>query len=281
MINVLTVHWKSDMWIDIQLKYLKMNIDEPFRVYSYLNYISTDHSDKFFYSSVEPITSHARKLNLLAEQVASHHDTKETDILIFLDGDAFPIKQLMPFIYQKLEQYPLIAVQRLENNDVQPHPSFCATTVGFWQTIKGDWNAGYKWKSQGAWVTDVGGNLLQLLNENKENWHPLLRSNTKNYHPLFFGIYDDLIYHHGAGFREKVSKADDIKGKLKFQKLSLWFSNLINYLPKNNKYTFFLIHHLDPMRRIKRKTDLNNLITGEKIYQSIQENPLFYEQLIN
>ena len=36
MINVVTVHWKSDKWIDPQLAYLDRNIDEPYRVYAAL-----------------------------------------------------------------------------------------------------------------------------------------------------------------------------------------------------------------------------------------------------
>ena len=61
----------------------------------------------------------------------------------------------------------LLAVKRLENNgDIQPHSLFCATTVGFWRQINGDWNYGYEWlNNQNRHVTDVGGNLLKILND--------------------------------------------------------------------------------------------------------------------
>ena len=32
-------------------------------------------------------------------------------------------------------------------------------------------------------------------------WRPLLRSNGTDLDPLYFGIYGDVVYHHGAGFR--------------------------------------------------------------------------------
>ena len=280
MINILTVHWKSDQWIDVQLQYLNMYVDKQFRVYAYLNYLPEDHSKKFYYSSSEPIKSHPKKLNILSEKVCSLPDIKDEDILIFLDGDAFPVKELMPFIHEKLSQFPLIAVQRRENNgDIQPHPLFCATTVKFWQKIQGNWNSGYKWKnSNGELVSDVGGNLLKILQDNQVNWHPLLRSNVKNYHPVFFGIYDNIIYHHGAGFREKRTRLDDSLYKIN-TKFNLYFSNLINKFPKN-KFTFFFIYHLDPIRKIKRKIEQKNSVKSQKIYEEIINDPLFFEKLI-
>ena len=67
MIHIATVHWQDDRWIDIQLKYLNNNITHPFKVYAFLNGLERDHRSKFFYSSSEPIQSHAIKLNLLAD----------------------------------------------------------------------------------------------------------------------------------------------------------------------------------------------------------------------
>jgi hypothetical protein len=50
-------------------------------------------------------------------------------------------------------------------------------------------------------VSDVGGNLLRELELTKTPWVEVLRSNRKNLDPIFFGIYGDIVYHHGAGFR--------------------------------------------------------------------------------
>jgi len=179
-------------------------------VYAFLNGIPEAHRGKFFYSSTEPIREHAVKLNLLAEVIRAH-STDDNDRILFLDGDAFPIGDLAPLLAEKLASHPLAAVQRLENNgDRQPHPCFCVTTVGFWKSIGGDWKEGFSWNDRaGKPVTDVGGNLLGILEQRKIEWAPLVRSNRRNLHPLLFGIYGGTIYHHGAGFRdEKVSRAD-------------------------------------------------------------------------
>jgi hypothetical protein len=209
MIHIATVHWQNELWIDIQQSYLKRHVPEAFRVYAFLNGIPETHRPKFHYSSVEPIRDHATKLNLLAHVIQSSADDR--DILIFIDGDAFPIADMMPALRARLEAEPLVAVQRLENNgDRQPHPCFCATTVGFWKSIAGDWREGYAWLDRsGNPTTDVGGNLLGILERGKIAWTPLLRTNRKNLHPVWFGVYGDMVYHHGAGFRtDKLSRAD-------------------------------------------------------------------------
>jgi hypothetical protein len=131
MIHIATVHWKTEKWIDVQRYYLQKHIQSPFRVYAWLNDLPSKYRNAFFYTCTESVTSHASKLNILADIIcfAAH---EEDDIIIFLDGDAFPINDIEPLITQKLDTYRLIAIQRIENNgDIQPHPSFCVTTAKF------------------------------------------------------------------------------------------------------------------------------------------------------
>jgi len=33
----------------------------------------------------------------------------------------------------------------------------------------------------------------------------------RNLHPVLFGVYDDVIYHHGAGFRRTLTRLDMIE----------------------------------------------------------------------
>ena len=132
MLHIATVHWKDDRWVDIQLKYLRLHISREFKVYAFLNHLPQTHRSKYFYSSTEPIHSHAVKLNVLAD-IAAFNATSPDDWLMFIDGDAFPVGDVVSFACTMFNKsYPLIAIQRRENNgDVQPHPSFCLTTVGF------------------------------------------------------------------------------------------------------------------------------------------------------
>lgn len=210
MIFVLTVHWKDPKWISIQDEYLKRYLKEPYKKIGCLNYIDNEYRKYFYATKDNEIESHAIKLNLLAD-MAIEDSTSEDDILIFLDGDAFPISDLSPLIEEiRRDDYRLAAVQRLENNgDIQPHPCFCLTTVNCWKSIGGDWEAGYTWRNrEGNEVTDVGGNLMQKLDAGGVGWKRLLRSNRYNHHPLWYGVYGGLVYHHGAGFRIPISRLD-------------------------------------------------------------------------
>ncbi|HEY9509514.1 MAG TPA: hypothetical protein VIV82_06590 [Verrucomicrobiae bacterium] len=266
MIHIATVHFQSDQWIQTQLAYLRKHIASPFRVYAWLNDVPAVPPGTFHYSCSEPVTAHAVKLNLLADLIY-FDSNREDDILIFLDGDAFPVGDIGPFLREKLKTHKLIAIQRLENNgDFQPHPCFCATTVGFWRSIKGDWKEGYEWQTKtGKRETDVGGNLLKLLLDNKVDWYPLLRTQSLTPHPVFFGIYADLIYHHGAGFRSKdaVSRFDMINAKItiadKAFKIFPW------------RYKRVL------RRRLRKRISGENNLVSEGIFKKIQDDPRYFE----
>lgn len=259
MIHVLTVHWEDERWIDIQLRYLNATIDEPFRVYAFLNGIRDEHRAKFFYSSTEPIRSHPVKLDLLADVVTAQ--SAPDDWLIFIDGDAFPIADVVPFGREKLREFPLAAIQRKENaGDRQPHPSFCLTTVGFWTSIGGNWGQERGWTNErGEMVHDVGGNLLAILEERATRWYPMLRSNTFDVHPVFFGVYDSLVYHHGAGFRHAWTRADTALAAERYG--LLW-----SVLP-------------DRMRAlVTRRAARRNERNGVEIFRELSKNREFYRR---
>jgi hypothetical protein len=103
-----------------------------------------------------------------------------------------------------------VAVRRDENlGDVQPHPSFCATRAATWADLGGDWSNGASWtNAKGHEISDVGGNLRWQLEAAGLEWTPLLRSNRRNLHPIWFALYADIVYHHGAGFRRMISRHD-------------------------------------------------------------------------
>ena len=281
MIHIATVHWKDDRWIDIQLKYLRKNIGSPFRVYAFLNNLPEDHSKKYFYSSTEPVKQHAVKLNILADIISFASDS-DSDIMMFLDGDAFPIKPMDSFLTGNVNKHKLIAVQRLENNgDFQPHPSFCATTIKLWKAVKGDWKKGYEWETpQGEKTTDVGGNLLKALQERNIDWYPLLRTNRQNeYHPLFFGIYDDVIYHHGAGFRKGGFSRSDRHEWKKKTAAGILKSAFFNRLPGKRLFSAFVSGN-KPTRKYRRKIREINRIGDEQIYKLILEDEFFYKRFM-
>lgn len=263
MIHIATVHFKSDRWIGIQQKFLQKHLRSPYRIYAWLNDVPTYPADAFYYVCTEAVGPHAIKLNLLAHLI-QFAAASDDDLLIFMDGDAFPVGDIESLLREKLERHKLIAVQRLENNgDCQPHPCFCVTTVGFWRQIHGDWNEGFKWQGKtGKWVTDVGGNLLQIVQKQNVDWLPLRRTGGITEHGVLFGFYSNLIYHHGAGFRPPVTRYD-IADAAELN----WFQKLMTLSPERRK------------RVMRRNMANQNNLVSEQIFKQIEETPDYLEKL--
>jgi hypothetical protein len=206
VIYVLTVHWVDPKWIAPQRRGLDTHLGRPFRVFANLEGLDRSYDDRF-----DHVTrfdgNHPEKLNDLARAVARGADAD--DLLVFLDGDAFPVRPWDGWLDELLSTHPLAAVRRDENaGDLQPHPCFCVCRVGFWEEIGGDWRDGTWTTAAGQPATDVGGRLLENLRTRSIEWRPVLRSNAHNPHPVLYGLYEGRVYHHGAGFRPPIARAD-------------------------------------------------------------------------
>ncbi len=281
MIYYATVHWKSDRWIDIQLEMLRRyNSAGNYRVYAFLDDVAESHRSKFDLVLQDPAATHEVKLDVLANRILEDADS-EDDWIVFLDGDAFPIAAVSEVLSEQIREHHLVAIQRLEDlGEKQPHPSFCATTVGFWKDIRGTWAKGYKWiNAMGNPETDVGGALLGLLEQRHVSWLPLHRTNTVNINPVFFGIYGDVVYHHGAGFRGGGCRI-------------IWYERglyeiykrpdariLNNVFPR--KYLKAVRNSwIHPEGRLKRKIARELQPLQEEIYQKIKADPEYVRSFI-
>ena len=208
MIHIATVHFRTDIWVDLQLSRLAENLDRPYRTYACLDGKALAHAHRFDDWFPGERVHHYKKIDELGARVCAQ--AADDDVLVFLDGDAFPVADLGGALETMLARHRLAAIRRTENlGDPFPHPSFCATTAGFWRDSGATWVGGYRWTNAlGESVTDTGANLLKLLEDMEVEWLPLLRTNVRNLHPLLFGVYADLVYHHGAGFRRVLTRID-------------------------------------------------------------------------
>ena len=282
MIHVATVHWPNARWVDIQLRYLERNIDEPYRVYAWIDGWKAaerrEHADRFFYASDVPIKHHEFKLNLLADLIG--FAAEPDDIVLYLDGDSFPVAPVSGFLREKLGRHPLVAVRRDENNgDRQPHPCFCATTPRFWRELPGDWRPGRTWTNpQGREVTDVGGNLLGALEDKAVDWYPMLRSNRVNPHPLKFGVYENVVYHQAGGLTVsaggrlwRAAKEHELSGSLR--------GRLAARLPRRGRLGR-LRRRINPVRRYQVALAAELAALDSQVMELIERDPDFYLQLI-
>jgi hypothetical protein len=206
VLHIATVHHGSPRWIEIQTGYIREHITVPYRTWTSLEGIDPAYAVHFDHV-IDQKGMHAAKLNHLSTEIC--HVASDDDLLMFLDGDSFPIADPMPLIADGLARAPLVAVRRAENADEpQPHPCFCVTTVRTSRTLPGDWSAGPTWPgARGKPTSDVCGNLLRRLELSGMPWVQVLRSNRKDLDPLFFAIYGDAIYHQGAGLTGGLTPA--------------------------------------------------------------------------
>lgn len=289
MINVITVHFQSAKWVSPQLSYLERNIDTPFRVFASLNGIDDPQVRKRFHYASDIEGKHPDKLNTLAELVVEQ--SQPDDILMFLDGDAFPVQPLQPWLDETLSRHPLVAVQRRENcEDLRPHPSFCATTVELWKGLGCDWSVTPWTTATGAVFEDAGGTLAGVLASNAVDWLPLVRTNTYDRHPLWYGIYGHRLYHHGAGFRSRVSKVDKASSPALVSVNSTWQDVSLGQLGVAVKKSPSVLmkarpHHLGTLVRATRRTVLHRSTRrfaakadsqSDEVFRWLQSDEHFY-----
>jgi hypothetical protein len=144
----------------------------------------------------------------------------------------------------------------------------------------GDGRAAPWTNERGEEVSDVGGRLLAALNTRRIAWREILRSNSVNLHPVLYGIYEDHIYHHGAGFRAPLSRADrNASGDVD----QVWLPGhaKVRSLRKlRHRHIVRLLRASGQVFRAKqlRRTIRDRQQESEKIFQQICSDPSFYRQ---
>lgn len=274
MINFATVHWRDPSWIPVQRRFLTRNVAGPWRLWAFADRIGKADPSWFHYRSDLPVERHEWKLNLLGDLICGS-GAADDELIVFIDGDAFPVAPLDEALRSRLQATPLIAVRRDESaGDPQPHPCFCATTVGLWRRIGGDWRPGATWTDPGGReTTDVGGELMAILEREGVEWSPLLRSNIRDLHPLMFGVYDDLVYHHGGGFRRTAGgRAWSSNAQDGFDRD--WRVRLLDRIPGGRSAT--VRNRFHPRRRARRAAIAQIQETGAQVRDLIESDDEFW-----
>jgi hypothetical protein len=273
-ILIATVHWPEGKWIDIQQYYLNQNIKTTLRQFVVIAPGTDTGSARFEYISRSGKKDHAGHLNHLLCKVLETAQSDD-DILIFLDGDAFPIAPLDTYLESRLAEYRLIAVQRPENNGENlPHPCFCAARISCWKELGTAWGPA---ESSTEFGIDPGGRMLETLNKKDIIWGKVLRSNKLDIHPLFFGVYDNVIYHHGAGFRDPISRTE-MAGNEMMRNRRRPMSRMAELLP--NRYFLPLKRRISPYRREEYRIIRKNRELQEDVFDKLNSNREFYRSLI-
>jgi len=205
MIHILTIHFK-DRWVDIQKKQLEKFVDEEYKVYTRLGENYNEHKDKFD-EALDGSGHWTESMKVLLDFI--HKNAKPDDKVLLLDSDAFPIKPISSFLNEKLKDYQFVSCQEpeheIDNTRKIPHPMFMLFEAK--HILEGDLE-NYLNRiiddGTGTWWAGVIG----WLGKNNYEYYPIERSNKINLHKLYFGVYEDMIYHHWAGSRKMITRPD-------------------------------------------------------------------------
>lgn len=203
MIHIATIHWETGFFKDVQYKFIKNNLKE-FKIWTFADKIPKEEIDvekdkeMYYFCKESGEWNHRIKLNNLASLILK--ESSDDDVILFLDGDAWPIAPIEELIKDTLLHFPAGAVLRTENGERHAHPSFMFTKLGFWRENNLNWKGG---EINGK-KYDVGYNTHIIKNKGLD-WRKFTRTRGLTDHKVFFSIYGDMVYHHGAGFRNPVS----------------------------------------------------------------------------
>ena len=123
MLYLMTNHHKTDKWMNIQSQYIKKNTSVDYVVLcsvtdidinSIKDNLSLRHTKVVDISYVE--NKHYVKMNKLIQILEAKEAPKDSDIIVFIDPDAFPVNDnWYEILNKKLQSYPFVAISREEN----------------------------------------------------------------------------------------------------------------------------------------------------------------------
>lgn len=218
MIHYITVHFGGDQWVDTQLNHIE-RFTSDYKVWCFFGqHMDTlPHKHKYHFlenhDNIEGISGsydHATKLDDLFKVVAEDENTKDDDVVIFLDSDAFPIGNINDYIESKLKGYDLAGVSRPEDDYryFSIHPCFTFCTVAFWKQNNLTWHGVNMQAPIKNFLDDTGGLLYQDISKKNIKCFKIFKSTKSSIdtHPIFFSSYGDIVYHHGAGSRNFITR---------------------------------------------------------------------------
>jgi len=172
---------------------------------------------------LSPSQNHKHNLHVLTDMVLMDKETKDTDILIWIDSDALPIAPINEYIEDKLKSYPFAAINRKEQHrphhsspDAFPECIFAFTTVGFWREHDLNWD---RYENDtgcfNSYTGEPGGWLLYYFTKENIDWYRLMMTDQlwegedeNDY--VSCSVYDDIIYHHCSGSLYKIRPSCDM-----------------------------------------------------------------------
>lgn len=131
------------------------------------------------------------------------------DHVATFDMDSWPVLEGWDQFYADLltDESPVAAIVRTELGDNFPFAAFTMLRAGFWQHALSSFSArqGLMCSPEGSALSsrpgETGSGILSQLYDEEKRFFRLERTNLWNLHPVIAAVYDNTIFHLGAGSR--------------------------------------------------------------------------------
>ena len=210
---------------------------------------------------------HSQLLNLLVDRAAEHGCTH----VATFDMDSWPVLSGWDERYASLVDAatPVASIVRTELGDNFPFAAFTFFQADFWRIGTSSFNVqqrgpfGEIASNLSSRPTETGSGILAQLHDDGLSFFRLERSNARNIHPVIAGLYDNAIFHLGAGSRVPRFITDDLHFGLDGSPLLQDFAGHMNAAAKqfalaqifgrHDDFVFELAAGIGPLQPIETK----------------------------
>jgi len=220
MIHILTLHFGTPAWLDIQKKYIlnytdpekyklwmgKYNLDIPPDFDLPDNWELIDLDEKY---PKEKKNEHYLQAEWMYESIL-RHEMEDDDVIIFMDNDAFPCvtQEWTKIVTEALEENQVFALLQFENRGIaqpdqyHPYPDLCF----FATTKKNKREFNLEWGLFEPFHQNPGFGMADRIRDANCTIGTIRRTNVFNFHNVMFGVYGNMIYHQACGSRAIIGR---------------------------------------------------------------------------
>lgn len=179
-----------------------------------------------------PSQEHSKLLDMLIDQAVSDG----CDHVVTFDMDSWPIVDGWDRLYADAlsERFPVASIARTEIGHNFPFAAFTYLRAGFWRVGRSSFTTRQRvsFGPEAANVAtrpgETGAGVLAQLHEDGLGYLRLERSNVWNVHAIMAAVYDNTIFHVGAGSRSPRFMTDDAEHGLDGSPFRRVFADQVN-----------------------------------------------------
>jgi hypothetical protein len=207
----LFVHDLGDVLLRKSIEQIACHTRGPYRIYGCALRTTKEQKEALIRAGViclpfehgtSPSSQLPKEHSSLLDRLVSHAFADGCDFVATFDMDSWPVLPGWDERYcSKLsDEVPLAAIVRTELGDNFPFGAFSLLSRSFWQQKPWSFSADPS-TSFSSRPSETGSGLLDRLVRAEKAFLRLERSNAWDPHPVMGGLYDDAVFHLGAGSR--------------------------------------------------------------------------------